>query len=414
MNTLGIQEHKPISKKERIFELDIIRGFALIGVLLVNMFAFNTTFFNETFATTILKNPLMANGTLNKAIAIAVQLFAEGKFYTIFSCLFALGFYIFMDRAEKKDLSSKKLFLRRTLFLYIFGLVHYTLVWWGDILHVYGLIGFLLIFFKNCQLKTIKRWIIGLLMVSTLLTVGFTLLGEMAPLAMEAEAMEAQGHYFNSMVEESITLHQNGALLETIQYRLTRETGYRVMGLIVQIPKILGMFLIGLYIGKKKIFNDLERHRGFIRRTWKITGFLGALTTFMSTMMLFSLLPIAPIFSSSVTMFFRETGTICLSLFYMTSIVRLMKSAVFAKVLMPLRYVGQMALTNYLTQCILGSLIFYGHGLGLVQKVGPVTCVLLTVVIFGLQIPFSKYWLGKNQYGPCEWGWRRLTYGKAV
>ncbi len=414
MNTLGIQQHKPISKKERIFELDIIRGFALIGVLLVNMFAFNTTFFNETFATTLLKNPLVANGILNKTIAIVVQLFAEGKFYTIFSCLFGLGFYIFMDRAEKKDLSSRKLFLRRTIFLYIFGLVHYTLVWWGDILHVYGLIGFLLIFFKNCQVKTIKRWIIALLTVSTILTAGFTLLGEMAPLAMEAEAMEAQGHYFNSMVKDSITLYQNGSLLETIQYRLTRETGYRVMGLIVQIPKILGMFLIGLYIGKKGIFNDLDGHRGIIRKTWQISGVIGGLTTLISIMMLFSLIPIAPLFSSSVAILFKEIGTIFLSIFYMTSIVRLMKRPAVAKILMPLRYVGQMALTNYLTQCVFGSLIFYGHGLGLVQKVGPVTCVLLTVVIFGVQIPFSKHWLGKNQYGPCEWGWRRLTYGRAL
>ena len=153
---------KPVSAGERIRELDIVRGFALFGVLLVNIVMFNSTTYAEVTTNSV------QQGFPDRLTAFIVQVFAVGNFYTIFSFLFGLGFYVFMERAEDKGLSAEQFFKRRALFLVLFGVLHYVLVWRGDVLHAYGVIGLLLLRFRSKSLKSLGKWIIVLLLLSTI------------------------------------------------------------------------------------------------------------------------------------------------------------------------------------------------------------------------------------------------------
>ncbi|WP_425445878.1 DUF418 domain-containing protein [Dethiothermospora halolimnae] len=414
MTNTNLQVIKPVSKKERIKELDIIRGFALFGVLLVNMAMFNSTLFIEAIEGSALSSPLELTNFADKFGAFFIKIVGEGKFYTIFSFLFGLGFYIFMGRAEMKGFSSKKLFLRRSFFLLLFGVLHFSLVWYGDILHTYAIIAFLLVCFRNKGLKSIKKWIIILLIVSTLLMSLGMLLNDLSSEALSPKTYKEQMDTMESLAKESINLYQDGSFFEIVRYRVTVEWPRMLMSLIVIIPKILAMFLIGLYVGKRKIFNDITGNMPLIKRTWKIGGIIGGIATVIYTFIELSIISIDPILSSGVVTFFKEIATVFLSLFYITSLILLYRKNIFKKILNPLRYLGQMSLTNYLVQCILCSLIFYGHGLGLINKIGISVGILLTFVIYFSQIIISKLWLGKFRYGPFEWIWRRLTYGRRL
>ncbi len=414
MNNNENESLKPVSKKDRIKELDIIRGFALFGVLLVNIAMFNTTLFTKSASLAPLSNPLQLATIQDRLAALFIKIFAEGKFYTIFSFLFGLGFYIFMQRAEKKSTSTTKLFIRRSLFLFIFGILHFIFVWYGDILHVYGIIGFFLLLFKNSSLKTIKIWIIILLLFSTLFYSGFTLLNTLNSSLMDSNTLENQKVWTNNQMKESVEVYQTGTFLEVITYRISNEGIFLFMNLFVIIPKILGMFLIGLYVGKKGILEDIDGHLDYIRKICKITGVVGLLVSVLYVCIDYEIINLGTVLNSPTTKFFEELATVFVSMFYVTSLILLLKKMVFNKLLIPLRYMGQMALTNYLVQCILCSIIFYGYGFGLLNKIGVATGVILTIGIYGTQLIISKKWLQHFRYGPFEWIWRKLTYGNSI
>lgn len=409
-----INKMNPIEKKERMVIIDIIRGFALLGVLLVNMLTFNSTFLLELTSSSPLTAPLLVEGTMNKIIALLVQVFAEGKFYTIFSVLFGLGFYIFISRVEAKGYSPNKLFIKRLFFLLIFGLLHMLLVWYGDILHVYSITGVFLLFFRNCQSKTIKKWIIALLFIAILLTVGVSLVDEFTPFMMSEVAYTSYINSMDAAANTSIEIYQHASYSEAVQYRVSNEWSYRLMGLVFQVPKILAMFLIGLLIGKEKIVENLSDYKRLNNKVWKVSGIVGGCASLSYLLIQQGLVTSSQLLSLGLIVTFEEVSTVAISLFYISSFVKLFSKASTKRIIEPFNYIGRMALTNYLMQCIICSFIFYGHGLGLVTSLSLLACVAITVLLFGIQIIMSKSWLARYNYGPFEWVWRRLTYGKLL
>lgn len=402
------EEIKPVSFKERIVEIDILRGFALFGVLLVNMAMFNTTLYSEMVSAAPLSDPLQLKAFWDRLTGLFIIIFAQGKFYTIFSLLFGLGFFIFTERAEKKGVAANRLFKRRAFFLLLFGLVHFLLVWYGDILHIYGLIGFLLIPFRNCNLKTLKRWIIFFLVLSTLL---YGTLGFLNTMIEVSSGWEESNARYLPLMRESIDVYKNGSYIDVIKYRFTKEFPIVLSNLIVIIPKVLGMFLIGLYIGKKGILMDIDGNFYIIKKTWKICGVVGVLFTVGYILLQWQIVPIDLLFQDAMIITMKEIATVFLSLFYASSLLLLLRKPSLRKRLMPLRFLGQMALTNYLVQCITCSLIFYGYGLGLLNEIGLTVGLLFTIGIYTLQIVLSKIWLKHFKYGAFEWIWRKMTYG---
>lgn len=396
---------RPVAVTERVRELDVVRGFALFGVLLVNAIGFTYHLF-PSYRDGLLSASL-EHGLVNRLLAVMISTFAVANFYTIFSFLFGLGFYIFYRRAEEKGRVAKKLFVRRCRILLAMGVLHFALVWQGDILHTYALVGLLLPKFVSMELPALRRWIVVLLVISTVLISGFFYL--QAPVSVADEAM---GVGQSAWADRLVEVYSRGSYFETVSFRLSNQTVMILFNSLLALPKILGLFLMGLYAGKSGIVYRLRESLPQVHRVWQITGMAGLLLAVGYIVARYGPHIASPAAQLGLSTLVKETSSIFISLFYTTSIVLLYQKAAYQRLLVWLAPLGQMALTNYLIQCIICSVLFYGYGPRLAPNLTGI--LLITVVIYVSQIFLSKLWLKRFRYGPFESAWRYLTYSGAL
>ncbi|MFZ5354057.1 MAG: DUF418 domain-containing protein [Bacillota bacterium] len=401
----------PVSKENRIKEIDIIRGFALFGVLLVNVVFFgHITLMGYLNGITPLTHPLNISSLPDRISAIFILLFADGKFYTIFSFLFGLGFYIFMKRAEEKELKPKALFSKRMLALFLFGVLNYAFLYYGDILHVYAIGGVILMAFRKRSVKSLMIWVALLLMMTTAISV---FIFSYSPAFLDAKYGLVDFITCNDAVKSSFDAYRASSFLEIVKYRMTFELSIIPMNLVFMIPKTLAMFLIGMSFGKLNIFQNIEGNLSFIKRLWKITGMLGGLSVLACLVTGYPLSEaLSGLLDPKIYKLSYEAGTVFISLFYISTLLLLLRKNSFRKILSPLQAVGKMALSNYLAQCLICSLVFYGHGMGLIGRTGIFFGVIFTIVFYGLQILYSNLWFRHFKFGPLEWIWRSFTYSR--
>ncbi len=409
LNNLPVAQ--PVQAQERIEVLDVIRGFALLGILMANMAIFSSP---ATYFEALGKN--MWTGLWDTIASSFISLLIQGKFYTMFSFLFGLGFAIFYERAKAKTTRPTLLFYRRLFILLLIGLVHAFFIWFGDILVTYALLGFLLPLFFNRKPKTILIWAVSLfgafILLMALLMALMALMKSLAPTAV-TDIMQPMVADMESRIESSLHVYGQGTFAEIMAQRTT-DTLFGYSNLFASIFVIFPLFLLGLYAGKKSIFQNIEANLTLIRKIWKWSLVIG-LTMSILKFICKNLMG-ADFFSFYSVIhtgagFLGDTG---LCLFFMTSIVLLYQNRKWVLKLKPLSYMGRMPLSNYLFQSIVCTTIFYSYGLGLYGKVGPALGLVLTIIIFTIQIFISKYWLKRYQFGPMEWIWRSLTYGKLL
>ena len=394
----------PVTVKERIAILDLLRGFALFGILLINMTFFKAPGGPQGIGIT--PDPLGWFTTLS------LIFLAESKFFTLFSLLFGLGFAIQLMRAEGSPGDFTRRFSRRLVILALFGLAHILFLWEGDILLLYALVGSLLFAFRQSKETTLRRWVFWLWLIPTLLFLfGFTALQVARQLPTTgpqlAEADLAFTQFFITLRADTVERYQAASYGETITLRLENYS-QTIPVLISRIPTVLGMFLLGLYIGKRGILANITEHLALLRgvqRWGLLIGLMGSLVITIA----FALLPSI---SALAVFFFNQTFGPILALGYAATLILLARQPRWHQRLTPLAAAGRMALTNYLMQSVICTLIFNGYGLGLVGQVSAPLGVLLAIVIYTLQIMVSQWWLQRFQYGPLEWLWRSLTYGK--
>ncbi len=398
----GVRVH-PTQQEERIITLDVIRGFALLGILLVNM-----QFFVAPKLFLILSGGTLFEGAISNTADWFITIFATGKFFTTFSFLFGLGFFLFMERVSAKGLSVGRLYSRRLSFLLILGLIHIFIFWSGDILLNYAIAGFLLLLFRKSSIEKIRKWAIGIFSVVVFLTGFFTFLSSL----MENVLGEnfAPMNDWASLVEQSVIVFQNGNFSEILAFRLTEEIPLILPNFIITIPMVLFIFLIGLYVGKKGVLMNISGHLEWIRKVWKKSFIYGAVLTFVYVILKAELF-IVPFYlhEASLEVLSLISGLI-VSFFYISSITLLCQQRQWKVRLKFLAPVGQMALTNYLLQTVICLMLFYGYGLGLYGKVAPGVGILVTLVIFTAQVFLSKFWMARFKYGPLEHVWRAFTY----
>ncbi|BAU29534.1 uncharacterized protein DFP93_11938 [Aneurinibacillus soli] len=383
------------SKNERLFSLDSIRGFALLGIFLVNMPAFHSPDFIRQLYT--LPEHL---SPLDQEIRLFFDLFIQTKFYTIFSFLFGLGFYIFMNRAEQRGNNMYKLFSRRLCILLVFGLAHLIFLWFGDILHLYALVGFLLILFYKRSNATILGWAFGLLIL-------YYGLFSLQLLIDPASLLASQKAGAKKLVE-AVRMYQDASYTEWLAYRINTEVLYILDGVLLQIPAILPLFLFGLYAGRRRIFQEPARNQTFVKRVWAVSFLLSVPFTIWAAL-------VHTGFFGGTTQPFLQDLTISLNglplcFFYMSSLVLLLDKQRWQKWLRPLGFTGQMALTNYLMQTVLSLAIIFGFGL--FNRMSLTAGLLLCLVLYAGEVWFSSFWLRRFYFGPAEWLWRTLTYGQ--
>ncbi len=400
----------PIQQAERIQIVDILRGFALFGILFVNM----TIFSRPIQAILFPVDP--ATPWFDYVAKWLIYFLGEGKFYALFSMLFGLGLTLQMKRIEGRGERFVPLYLRRLIVLLGIGIIHAFLIWMGDILIMYALLGFLLILFRKAKPRSLLVWMVILIALPLLFNAGATLLIELGSSAPEG-ATQIEAAFartiagYTADLENAYRIYANGNFAEITAQRIYDYTSMGLSAFFVMGFNVMAMFLLGVYFGKQEIFRNLEANRDLFRKllAWGLLIGLGGNALYATL-----ILPISRIemtWQQLLATVAHGISAPLLMLAYVSAFCLLVLSPGWGKRLQVLAPVGQMALTNYLTQSIICTLIFYSYGLGLFGKMGAAMGIGLTIIIYLLQIPFSHWWMKRFKYGPAEWLWRSLTYG---
>ncbi len=402
---------EPIHASERIQVIDILRGFAIFGILLVNMQLFSHTLYAQI---TGISPP---SGLVDQAASWLIRLLGYGKFYSLFAFLFGFGLAMQMARAEARGRRFVPTFVRRLLVLLAIGLIHATLFWIGDILVTYAVLGFVLLLFRKCRPKTLLIWAVALLLFMLVVNgalLGLTVLAHSTPGGSAAlDRQYAQmGESYREADRQATLAYAEGNFADITRQRI-QDLGVIYPSLLYGAPNVMAMFLLGLAAGKAGLFQKLPASLPFFRRlcAWGLLLGLPLNLVFAaaSQMSISYQVSLAGFFSLCA----QTLGAPLLSLGYLAGIVLLVQQTQWRRRLAPLAPVGRMALSNYLLQTVICTLIFYGYGLGLFGRTGTAVGLLLTVGIYAIQVPLSNLWLAHFQFGPLEWLWRTLTYGRS-
>lgn len=396
MNT---QTASPTTPSERLHVVDIIRGFALWGIFVFNMTSFaGYGLALQTF-----------DSSLDRAIVLLIRFLVEAKFYSLFSFLFGWGMATQLIRAEARGTNFLAVYGRRLLVLLALGAIHGIFIWTGDILTTYALLGFVLLLFRNRSDRVL------------LVAMGLSLL---YALVLNLPALEGwRTRYFDWLnfihFPFDRDIYATGTFAEITRYRFAGYWRYNFSTPFF-FGQIFAMLLLGLYVGKRRILENLhqEANQEWLKQVWRAGLFWGGLFSGLYAAALYASYAgqwpasVSPQWQQTIATFLRTLGAPLLMLFYATSIIYLHQSHSWRKQLDRLAPMGRMALSNYLFQSTIGTLIFYNYGLGLFGKASPLFGLILVFFIYGLQIRLSKWWLEHYSMGPVEWLWRWLTYGQ--
>lgn len=386
----------PTPIRERHDLIDALRGFALGGVLMVNLASFTLYEFLPTPARTALPTAGF------DAVALqAMELLVNVKFITLFSLLFGLGFSLQMERAEASGGLAR--FVRRLLILIVIGLVHSYFIWWGDILLTYAVVGLLLVCFRHASDRVL---LIAGLAVALLLP---PLLSPWIREALGAWPKQAQIY---AGAQQAFSSSSPG---EMFHGNIDTANWARVSNWAL-VCFVLGRFLLGYWAGRRGLFQHPLRHKILIGRLFRGSLLAGiAMTVLQFTQA--GLREQYPLLDTEACKFtirvLLRAGPLALGIAYATGFALLFLRPWWRPRLQALAPMGRMALTHYLTQSVLGIALFYGIGLGIGPRWGVAGWWLAWALIFAGQIAISHWWLARFRFGPVEWVWRSLTYGRS-
>jgi uncharacterized protein len=401
----------PREQHERIETLDILRGFAIFGILVVNM---------GIFAYPFLGYQIMGGSpwddTVNSIAENLIRFFAEGKFYSIFSMLFGAGIVLQFTRAESRGVKFKPYYLRRMSVLLIIGLFHALLFWMGDILALYAFCGFALLLFLKRKPRTLIIWIVIFLLIPILLVAGLFGLMSLAETATDAaedieQQLEGQKAFATWLIDGAYAAYRDGTIGQIFIFRAIEYAIVLLSG-IFWFPNVFAMMLIGVYAMKTGMLTRMLDDRMLTVRLFFICFVTGIV---FNVLYAYSYAVMDPIRTNVwyVLMYVGiAIGAPSLAISYISGIVLLSHKAAWHKRLQSLAPVGKMALSNYLLHTIICTTLFYNYGFGLYGSVGPAAGFGIAILIFSMQIYLSPVWLRYFHYGPVEWLWRTLTYKK--
>lgn len=402
----------PIEASERLVLLDVLRGFALLGIALMNI---------EYFTRPLQGVMLGFDSSLSGADRVAgwlIAAFVQGKFWTLFSLLFGMGFALMLQRADalRADPGFAAIYGRRLATLLLIGAAHALLLWAGDILVSYALAGFLLLLlFRNTPVE--QLWRVGLLLyLAPLVLFWLSVLG-IAALQLDPQAgaetlreLEAGERELRADYAAAARVYRDGSWLAVTGQRW-KDSLMQYEWLPMMLPSILGIFLLGAWFMRSGAMRDVAAHRRLFVRLLAIGGPLGAALAVAAMPMLESGSMAMPTIRLAQGVTLMSIANVLLCLAYASSIVLLLQGPWpgLARWLAP---VGRMALSNYLLQSLVFGTLFFGYGFGLWGQVPRAWQVVLVVATFAMQILISRLWLEHFRYGPVEWLWRAATYGR--
>ena len=400
----------PVLSEQRVAMLDTLRGFALLGILMVNIHLFYQP-------VSLLMLGFTGDPTkFTFDLDVIVKFFFEGKFYTLFSFLFGYGFWLFISKESTDSVKIIPVYRRRLLVLLLLGVIHIVLLWAGDILLFYALFGFVLILFRNSSDRKTIKWSVALALMPSIVYLMLILairLGSMTPEG--AQAIEASFNEsiagMRKLVEVATLAYSTGSFGEIVSARL-KEFSSLLGGMIFFYPVALAMFLTGMLAARRRLIVNYQENLPLFTKLfwWGLTigvifNILYVISYQRSPMGVTSVWALLVSISHTV-------GGIAFCMVYVAGFVMLSVKGKLQWVSKWLAPVGRMALTNYLMQSVISTTLFYSYGFALFGKVSTWQALVIALVIFLVQMLYSRYWLQYYQYGPMEWLWRSLTYLK--
>ena len=384
---------------KRIEIIDVLRGFALFGIALIHMIE---QYYAGQPPEGVGQHTLADNITEGFGF-----LFIMGKFFMIFSFLFGLSFHIQLSKNNEQG-SFLARFAWRLIILFAIGMLHH-LHYRGDILTIYAILGFALLLFYRLPDKALL--IVALILVLNIpafitRTVEIFYPVEWSIMNQDPAALKAyyetvkHGSYFDIL---KANFHEFGTKME---YQLWSGRIYIT----------LGLFLLGLYAGRKRFFENIPEKIALLKK-FRNYAWLGVGASLLMAVSLGVVTQVIKVQLSNATML--AVGMSAMDIFntslfvvYVVVIMMLFQRPRWHNALMVLYPVGKMGLTVYLLQAFFGTMIFFSYGLGLIYELGSFYSLLLGLGVFVVEIVIAHVWLRYFTYGPVEWIWRNLTYFK--
>jgi len=417
---------QPTQKKARINSLDVIRGIAVLGILLMNINGMGLPF--------AYSDPSIAGGAdgLNLQVWIMNEMFFEGTMRGLFTLLFGAGVVLLTSRLEKSGagIATADIYYRRTLWLLVFGIFNvYILLWHGDILYPYAIFGLMLFPFRNADVKKLILGAFLLIIIGVLWDISdYRNDLKTKKEGIELQKIKDQGLALTDDQEDSLEkweklsakktpeevskkidlMHQGywAVLMEKVKGNQFMQTWlpYRLWPW-----DILSFMILGIAFFKLRIFHG-ERKNQFYLILMGIGYLVGLSINYYETQMQLDS-NFDPIIISNASQTY-QIGRLFTTLGHVGLFMLFIKSGILGFLQRSLAAVGQLALTNYLMQSVITSIIFYGDGLSLFGTLQRYQLYYIVAGIWILQLIYSPIWLKYFQYGPAEWLWRSLTYQK--
>ncbi len=395
----------PLVPDQRAVWLDALRGFALLGIVLINVQAFSGYVFRGMSLDFMPAH--VVGEALDPALDFIVHVLVQGKFYSLFSFLFGLGFALQLRRAEKMGALAMPVMRRRMGWLLVFGLAHALLIWFGDILTVYAVFGFALLWFRTLSQRALLAWAMFFLASPVLIYLIFMAVGLSDPLAGDPSTPPDR-----SFVGKAVRTIATGNYAEVVQAQSWFYPGGWVRRAIrLALPRIFGMFLLGMWAARIGLPLLRESHRPLLRR-WLLWGALLGLPLNIAFSALGggeALLPASA--NGLLAIVLASLGMPLLCLAYVAAFALYWRGRNPRSLLVA---AGRTALSHYIGQSVLCVSVFYGYGLGLFGQVSYAVAVPIAIAVFLLLAVSGRAWLQWFPQGPMEALWRRLSYRRAV
>ncbi len=398
------EKSMPVTPQERIIALDFLRGFALLGILVMNIQSFSmpyATYFNPRVYGDLTG--------LNRWVWILSHIFADTKFLTIFSILYGAGIILITQKLDDKGQPAAGLHYKRTFWLLIIGLAHAYLLWYGDILVAYALAAMIVFWFRKLSSGWLIGWGVLSLSISTLLLLGTAFSLPNFPPEVLAD-LQAEWHPEADEIAWELSVYQ-GSWLEQMGHRIPASIEMETIAFFFYTGwRAGGLMLIGMALFKRGVLTA-QRSPQFYRNLL-IAGFVFGFPLVIMGLLRNFAAGWSFEYSRFIGSQFNYWGSVGLSLGYIALIMLIVQSGPWAWAVQPLTAVGRLALSNYLFQTIAATFIFYGHGLGLFGQIERWGQLLIVCGIWAIQLILSPIWLRYFRFGPAEWLWRSLTYGQ--
>ena len=380
----------PIEQKNRTIIVDIIRGFALIGVLIANF----TSYVDQQTPESVLNS---ISSSLDTSLMNINTVFFEWKFMTLFSILFGYGFGLILESLQKKNINTNSFFIRRMFWLFIFGCIH-SLFWWADVLHLYAMSGILLLLFRKKPNDSILIYaVLFALVIPPLISYAFR---NQPATFTEADIQSLYNQYKTGNLFDVFKFNVN------FYYRMFIVSGSDLHDII----QTLGRFLFGYFLLRINLFHAVETKRHTFRRIALFTAPFMIAYFIIRWLLLKETIRINQFLHAPLLSF----GIICTTAFYVSILVLAYISFGMNKFFTALQALGKMTLTNYLLISTFLIILLYGFGF---NKLGELPMHIIWLYAFVWlcgEIVLSTYWLKYFRYGPAEWIWRQLSYWKRL